>query len=731
MLLSKVSPIETGTNNQYRHFLEVTDTCGYTNTSVMMTGPLYYNRFAEDMKINMDRNPCTGNVRFTFPNKDTAMKRVDKATGNESSVNTYVGIYSYPSGANLKQIGGSWQPDVSYETDKPGEYTFWVSNSSVSSSYPLDLYCTRLYKVTVPQIPQFELDLSNTAAYRCPGQQIGGYIHIKVKNGSGDGNYKFELWDDKKTTKLLPKAGDPDNTDGIFKDWDLGSDKYRVIAYDYGCAPTMISSFEQEITVYDLSNRPIAEARPSIVCIGDTIRLESLALGDTDYEWSFDNGRWSWTYTGRNPKIPDATLDMNGEFTLKVRVPGCDNAIMTSKVQINVGENTLYWNPAATDGDWFNTANWLTKDASPTISVPAPCTTVHIPGMASIFPDLHFDPTFDRGYPFCDTIVYHYGSETAYPSYLRYNRAKIQYNFGYYDTPTPEESGIPEYDKDTDFPGYDWANDIPRIPRARFSMLAAPLKYQTGGDFALAGYPNFYQRLFNSNNPENGTPADDEFTGTFSTANIDLSTTGHALAIWPGDYDSSVTGQKDHKYLEALQGVMEMPYIMNPYIEAQRPLQTYNTADSTSTFCQYSYITLEPECWNNPTKLQRGYKSFRFVFEKDNDKPETVFDGENNVAVYKMKLNKPNSGERIMIGNPTMGHIDFDKLYALNSSVIKNYFQIVEAATNQTLTYSIGSPGNDIDSPDIPLLQAIIIASRILRQPATNCSSISKARTAL
>ena len=142
--------------------------------------------------------------------------------------------------------------------------------------------------------------------------------------------------------------------------------------------------------------------------------------------------------------------------------------------------------------------NWNDADGNTVKAVPAACTVVHIPGSVNqYFPEL--DPLYtlqdEYGQPECDKIYYHYGSETGSPYLLKYNKAFVQYNWGYY------ENGTLKVNEDTRHPGA----DILALERERWYMLAAPLKNMASGDFGLAGYPRTWQMLFNTTNPQTGS----------------------------------------------------------------------------------------------------------------------------------------------------------------------------------------------------------------------------------
>ena len=717
---SRANLVNKGVNDIYRFTFDVTDTCGVTR-QITSGYDQYYYQHINKPNIKIERGCINNSIKFSISNIASLIKRYNRMTLSDSNtyVTSYVTVLQRPTGSTIKYTNAT-NSSYSYlngvndyvECDKAGQYIFAISQVSAYSSAANDDkgYCVSYVTVNVGELPLFAMDQSNTSAYRCRSSAAGqGTIEIRTKNGMGP--YVFELYNQSKT-KLLAT-----NTDGKFSGWDTSdnSDTYRVVAYDHGCAPTRIVSFENIVSVYDLSNAPLANAVRKRVCIGDTISLRSLALGETLYQWSFNSPKWQWNATGRDQKIPAATLDMNGSFVVSVTVPGCNNEIMTGSVTMAVGEALMYWNPKATNGNWYDKSNWLNANGSSVTSIPAACTTVHIPGNAEHYPNLYYtsSPWDDYGYPSCDTIIYHYGGETTFPAYLGYNHAFVEYNFGYYDGDWSMTSAQPYYDKDSDSdtPYPNNTEVVPRLTRSTWNLVAAPLKYMTGGDFAMSGYPFFYQRLFNTSTPVTGVPAADDYTISFSAYNIDLRTTNNALALWAVDYDTWV-GAENQKNLEGLQGILKVPYIYSRNEDKYRPLHKYNLADSISTFYYFNFNNLQVR-WEQYDTFQRGKQSTRFVYETEDNGLQQIEDSPNvYYSIYQMPMMSPGSGDRIMIGNPMMCHINFDKLYAENSSVINNYYQITEAASGQTKTYRIGSPSNTLTTADIPALQGFIVSRR-------------------
>ncbi len=684
----------------YRYHFEVTDTCGIVKTRTIDSYDNYY-QYVAVPKDTLTYD-CYGAYDLKITNISNLIKYRRRSVSSSSVINAtaYINIVAGPSGGYDANTY-IWSSSQALKIRKAGTYKIRVG---YTVGYTATDSCAQYFNLEVNNFDtSFRLDGNLTAAYRCQNSFVGdGYIKIAVQNGSG-GPYQFELYQlDKQTNTYTSIAS---NTIGEFSRWaQKNSDSYKVKVTDNGC--TTIRSFEQKLDVLNLSNVPISWTENYNVCPGSTIKLHALALGTTTYKWTGPNG---WSSTDKDPIITNVGPEHTGIYKVRVQVPYCGGEEMVDSVTVSVGIPTLYWNPEATDGNWFNKNNWLLADGTISGGHPSPCTTVHIPGNADHYPNLSQDhsPWSLNGQPACDSIIYHYGAETTYPSHLLYSRAIIQYNWGYYDA-NPTSGSQPTLHKDASYPK-NGTRPITSLPRGQWNMLSAPLKHIVGGDFSLGGYPNTYQRLYNIQKTTDGiTPhGTTSHTKPFEKYNVDLGTTCNALAVAVVPYKANSIGSSNQSNLQAAEGIMEIPYILNPITRAHRPHHTYTDADSTSTFTYYDMATLAP-ITGNEAKINRGYKTHRFIYEKADDKPEKILIGSENVSIYRMPLIQPHTGKKIMIGNPLMSHIDFEKLYALNTGIISNRYEIIEATTGNTLTYEIGGTSNTTTKHIAPL-QAFIV----------------------
>jgi hypothetical protein len=578
------------------------------------------------------------------------------------------------------------------------------------------------------------MDKNLSAAYRCPtpggGTSNTGLIQVKPVNGSGD--YLYELF---KTTDMVTpidtKTGGPN--DGVFTSWasNTSYDTLLVRVTDQVCH----RSFTEKIPIYDLNNAVVAWVEGSTrKCVGETLYLRALPLGDgTTFNWTIPGVAGGSTL--QNPVIPNLTASNSGTCHLSISVAGCVGATVEVDIKVSVADKLLYWRPSAQDNNWHNSDNWLVKGGGSTYtvssSVPAPCTTVHIAGNAQYYPSLDADGTPRNiggdwvGLPACDTIIYHYGGETSYPHYLRYNRAKVQYNFRYYTPPTAPPLGTPgsqptlNRDGNTTYPNSSGGQAVPYLSRARWYMVSSPLKYVTGGDFALGGKPMLYQRLYNASSPMTQYAYHDDFTRPFSNQAEKIETTGHALGLLAAD-NWPETGWKDHTNLQLLYGIIELPFYMEnrPGIMDMH-LQTYDGTTSAFRYFDWEDPALAP--YNRYDYLDRDYRGYRFVFENARDTVTLAVDNAGaTVAMYELPFGEILAGSthnRIMIGNPLMCHIDFDKIYAYNSDVIDNAYWILVAEDEAFHIYDTGMGSSPTDglTKDIAPLQGFVVQLKSTR----------------
>lgn len=165
------------------------------------------------------------------------------------------------------------------------------------------------------------LDDTGTTAYECLDSSTG-VILLKGKNGIKP--YTYQLWDATNTTKLVP---DQVSEDQVHFNYGVAGVKYTARIID-ACG----NSFSQELSMANLADVTIAYASPANICIGETLQLRCASLGNTTYRWTGPNG---FTSTEQNPTIPNAQVNMSGDYTVSVTPEFCGSGI-TSTVTVTV-----------------------------------------------------------------------------------------------------------------------------------------------------------------------------------------------------------------------------------------------------------------------------------------------------------------------------------------------------------------------------------------------------------
>lgn len=414
--------------------------------------------------------------------------------------------------------------------------------------------------------------------------------------------------------------------------------------------------------IYAIPDKPVIDGDCNIVP-GTTAQLIAIVDNPDNepyiYTW-YRHTNAATEELGEGTDVWETTLP--GIYTVSVR---WDSTVCESDVSdpYVLTLPLMYWNGSQNDFNWNNIDNWSDSNGDPVETIPQKCTTVHIPGNLANYPSLDEDYTdrtlFDARFnePKADSIIYHFGGETAYPHLLDYNRAFVQYNFGMYDGATTTQ---PAASGDEYAPAF--------MERDRKYTLAAPLKRMVSGDFALAGYPYTWQYVFNMENPETGEITTGDFSESFSTNDIVLTETYNALAVEVASYNSSKIGYSDHRDLEGLKGILEMPYFENDEIAPWRPNHRYFPLLEESRLYYYDKETLK--ILNSPIGYaDRGELAYRFIFEDDSNATSTLPSGDKG---YQLDVSVLASALEVMIGNPFMASMNSQRFYEANSSTLAN-----------------------------------------------------------
>lgn len=432
--------------------------------------------------------------------------------------------------------------------------------------------------------------------------------------------------------------------------------------------------------------------------------------GNFSYRWETStDGTTNWTTVGGNTAdyTPTAPLATSPSYFRRITIDNLYGGETASNVfTINIVSDglTLYWNRNATDNNWNNPANWTNEVGVVQNIVPVSCTNVYIPGGITNYPSLQPDktPIDIYGAAICNNITFAYGAELKYQHKLTYQKAYIQYNWGYYGS----FSGVNYGDQ----PSGNACSPASVQKREAWYALAAPLKSMATGDFAFVGYPLTWQAGFALSNPSTGDKGGEiavgDFAKKFSTNDVPLSETNNAIAVKVALYKSTV-GCSDHCNLEGLKGIIEIPYFENAAKAAYYPGHIYDRFTKESKFFYFNPQTLQ--LLHSPVgKMKRGDESYRFIYEENGVAPDITVTGVPSVVPgYKQKVKRQNSTSlRVMIGNPFMASINARQFFEVNSNnklEESEGYQLFDSNSQTWKHYSFASAGN------IPPLQAFIV----------------------
>lgn len=430
--------------------------------------------------------------------------------------------------------------------------------------------------------------------------------------------------------------------------------------------------------------------------------------GNFSYQWQMSTNGTNWTNVGGNTQnyTPTAALTASPTYfqriTTDVDYGGTTASDNVFAIYIVSDGLTLYWKQGATNNNWNDPANWVDAAGVALNMVPVSCSNVYIPGGATNYPSLHPDksPEGVYGPPVCQNITFAYGAELAYQHKLTYEKAHVQYNWGYYGS----LSGVNHGDQPT-------GNDCsPASVKKRdiWYALAAPLKSMATGDFAFAGYPLTWQAGFALSDPHTGLKGSEievgDFDKKFATNDVPLTETNNAIAIKVALYKNTI-GCDDHCNLDGLKGVIEIPYFENTAKAAYYPGHTYDRFTKESKFFYFNPQTLQ--LLHSPVgKMKRSDEAYRFVYEEGGVAPNIVIGTSSTVPGYKQKVKRQNSTSmKVMIGNPFMASIDAKRFFDVNNDnlLASEGYQVFDSENHVWNHYTLASAGN------IPPLHAFIV----------------------
>ncbi|WP_255417193.1 hypothetical protein [Proteiniphilum sp. X52] len=363
----------------------------------------------------------------------------------------------------------------------------------------------------------------------------------------------------------------------------------------------------------------------------------------TEYEWTFGEGASIGTSTDPAAEVFYSTP---GTKTVSLKIWNkdalCDTTI-TRTIEVLVAPEEMYWKTDAEDRNWNNEDNWVNAAGEPLSIVPSAYTKVYLPGNAAKYPSLKDDKDQHTdwshyGQPETGEIVFRYGSELHHQHKLKYEKAYVNYNWGYYNNVFANGQQPP----------YSWEN-AKKLARDTWHILAAPLKSMASGDFSLAGYPFSWQKQFEVTTIP-GNVAEGDFSRAFATNDMPLAGTNNAIAVKMAGYQNQ-TGYRQEN-LEGLKGVVEIPYFENKTVIPYYPTHNYDALSRKSYFYYFDTKTLK--IINSPVgSMGRAGEAYRFIYETDQNEPPAN-------GRYEMPLNTEGLGStrEIMVGNPLLAPID-------------------------------------------------------------------------
>ncbi len=706
-------------NGIYKYRIDVCNQSYFTEVIIGELIPKWTVK-AENFKPRMTNVTC-GRIRvypFTAANKDNLLFKNGIAAPGE----VFLSFSEFPQGLSVRDIthnmvaGSTWAWTyhsslymIAAPSGKPEDLYFELPKTNGTMKVKISLLAKEYDRVfkELDCFPEYTLDLSNVPlsyeresyiGYSCPGG-LSGHLFIVPTNNVG--GVKIELFKEGDSnpfaTKTLQKEqvknGASFDLTGTIAAPIPG--KIRAKLTDLQCN----NYNDESLIIYNLPSPDMIRTgdQQRKFCEGDKIELAVINLGkDVTFTWKLPNGQ---TLTGQKITLNNVDYTYSGEYEVTINNILCGGApsAISQKFVLSVAPRELWWRKDAKDANWHNLDNWAKRDGTPIKAVPAPCTTVHIPAVVDkAFPDLAGDITKRDVYgkPECDSIFFHYGAQLGTPQQLTYTNAHVDYNFGINTAGTISAHAAV---------GHPTA-DSKLMKRNRWYMIAAPLKYMLSGDFGVGGEPKTYQRYLKVSTT--APLVDASFTKPFNSQIEPLSTYNNAMALRVADYRFGVTGYAEQSTLNDLGGIIRLPFFLSSRSVHYRHHQ-FNARTMESTFRYYKENTLD--LTNRTDVYRRSPSAFRFVFEQATNKIGNILISGTNTEGYSLATQPTMGGigDWIMLGNPFMAPIDFDKFYEVNNSRIEPYYYLF--SENGWKVYTRETAPVSTLSKEIAPLQSVVV----------------------
>lgn len=387
-----------------------------------------------------------------------------------------------------------------------------------------------------------------------------------------------------------------------------------------------------------------------VMCEGETETLTLEGAGSYTVKWFDTATGGNLVNTGSSMNIIKNADPIQYYFVESYASPTAPNPITNIRdtVFVYMAPDSLVWTAKGSTPDWNDWQNWSDPSEllSPKACIPRACTNVQFLSGTSIYPNLDASRTSYASYSSaeCNNVHFAHGGEVARPDMLKYTKAFVDVTFNSH----------------------------------RWHMFAPPLKnFYTGDIYINDIIPandiiKTYTKYWARRNPwTNHYTAG--WTGIFHQPNQSFAA-GQAFGVWISD--KSVSGQAT---------------------PPRDPFE-FSFPKNESQFYVYVEDTTYPDLTdpNNPYQTPRT-NSHRFIFDgvAAGANFNLTVDGESKTA-----------GQFVLVGNPFIAHLDFDKFYAANSSFIQNYYVILD---ENAVQQHYNKDGSSTLSKNIAPMQAFLV----------------------
>jgi len=431
-------------------------------------------------------------------------------------------------------------------------------------------------------------------------------------------------------------------------------------------APVPFYNQQRECNSWNnMTNRLSYVSGQVILCQGESAILNIEPADAFDCYWFNPDGS-PYPSTGNNKgdskTVTKATGNYKEYFLIDVYQKGTNNKITSApdSVFIYQAPDSLVWT-GGFNNDWNDIRNWENPNDPSKEEIfsyiPRGCTNVHIASETALGVGITRFPNLKEG-------ISTYGTGEIYAD-VRCNNITLSHG--------AEVLHSQELI-------YNKAYVQIEMLSNRWYCFAPPLRNFYSGDIYKTD-PNPYQdgmfaytRLFSKKEPQAGTYKEGSWGRTFRNPEQAFSV-GESLGVWLDDLDPD---ENNHQALTLY----------------------YPKSDS-----EYYVYDDDGSIQDGPYPLVRT-NSHRFIYEENINASKEV----------KLMVEATSAGKDIMVGNPFMAHLDFDKFYQANSTYIENRYRIIDLNYLYSTYYGPGSglasTGNPVLTSSIAPMQAVIITPK-------------------